>query len=120
MTRKNRDQDYIYQGVLTGLKLALFFLLSLVFLRYPIPWSICLSIAGGFCGGLIVAWWHSPDDRLERSLIFSQKLNLTLIPRRKKLGIQDAQKNFKDKMEAKKVAKKGSLWSFLFPWRKKD
>jgi len=46
-------------GIDTGLKYWVFFLLGLIFLGYSPILSIFLGIIGGIGGGVIIAWWRS-------------------------------------------------------------
>jgi len=46
----------------TALKLSLFFLFCFIFLKYPVPLSILLAIAGGFAGGWVIGWWNTKDQ----------------------------------------------------------
>jgi hypothetical protein len=49
-------------GVDTGLKYWLFFMLGFVFLGYPAPMSIFLGALGALGGGWITAWWGSKEE----------------------------------------------------------
>ncbi|MEH2264223.1 hypothetical protein [Nostoc sp.] len=49
-------------GVDTGLKYWLFFMLGFVYLGYPPPMSILLGGIGGLAGGWIIAWWGSKEE----------------------------------------------------------
>lgn len=54
-------------GMTTGLKLWLFFLLSLYLLGYSIPLSIFFGALGGLAGGLYYSWWNRGTTRSPRS-----------------------------------------------------
>ncbi|MCC5616959.1 hypothetical protein LC605_18125 [Nostoc sp. CHAB 5836] len=49
-------------GVDTGLKYWLFFMLGFVSLGYPAPMSILLGGIGALAGGWITAWWGSKEE----------------------------------------------------------
>jgi uncharacterized membrane protein YeaQ/YmgE (transglycosylase-associated protein family) len=49
-------------GVDTGLKYWLFFMLGFVSLGYPAPTSILLGGIGALAGGWITAWWGSKEE----------------------------------------------------------
>ncbi|MEH2437758.1 MAG: hypothetical protein V7K25_26625 [Nostoc sp.] len=49
-------------GVDTGLKYWLFFMLGFVYLGYPAPMSILLGGIGALAGGWITAWWGSKEE----------------------------------------------------------
>ena len=49
------------EGFSLALRLWLFFLISLVLLRYPVVFSIIIGAIGGFSGGWIFAWWKSKE-----------------------------------------------------------
>ncbi|MBD2506943.1 hypothetical protein [Nostoc sp. ATCC 53789] len=49
-------------GVDTGLKYWLFFMLGFVYLGYPAPTSILLGGIGALAGGWITAWWGSKEE----------------------------------------------------------
>lgn len=49
-------------GVDTGLKYWLFFMLGFVYLGYPAPMSILLGAIGALAGGWITAWWGSKEE----------------------------------------------------------
>ncbi|MBG1269655.1 hypothetical protein [Nostoc sp. WHI] len=49
-------------GVDTGLKYWLFFMLGFVYLGYPAPISILLGGIGALAGGWITAWWGSKEE----------------------------------------------------------
>ena len=49
-------------GVDTGLKYWLFFMLGFVYLGYPAPMSILLGALGALAGGWITAWWGSKEE----------------------------------------------------------
>lgn len=49
-------------GVDTGLKYWLFFMLGFVYLGYPAPTSILLGGIGAFAAGWITAWWGSKEE----------------------------------------------------------
>ncbi|MDM9586285.1 hypothetical protein [Nostoc sp. GT001] len=49
-------------GVDTGLKYWLFFMLGFVYLGYPAPMSILLGGLGALAGGWITAWWGSKEE----------------------------------------------------------
>ncbi|MEH2325116.1 MAG: hypothetical protein V7K32_16460 [Nostoc sp.] len=48
-------------GVDTGLKYWLFFMLGFVYLGYPAPMSVLLGAIGALAGGWITAWWGSKE-----------------------------------------------------------
>ncbi|MCC5602339.1 hypothetical protein [Nostoc favosum] len=49
-------------GVDTGLKYWLFFMLGFVYLGYPAPMSVLLGGIGALAGGWITAWWGSKEE----------------------------------------------------------
>ncbi|HAG83081.1 MAG TPA: hypothetical protein DCL61_18440 [Cyanobacteria bacterium UBA12227] len=51
-------------GFAFALKLWLFFLICLVLLQYPVPFSILVSAVGGFAGGWVFTWWKSKEGPL--------------------------------------------------------
>ncbi|MEB3338884.1 MAG: hypothetical protein VKJ46_15545 [Leptolyngbyaceae bacterium] len=49
------------QGIPTGLKVALFFLIGFSLLGYPAFFSLFLAIVGGIASGFIVHWWQAKE-----------------------------------------------------------
>jgi hypothetical protein len=62
MTDNDQSKDYIYEGVLAGLKIALCFIFAFVLLGYSIYLAIFLAALGGCAGGFCIAWWYSKNE----------------------------------------------------------
>ncbi|NET57309.1 MAG: hypothetical protein F6K47_14430 [Symploca sp. SIO2E6] len=65
--KKNVQQkmDDTSKDLSTVLIIWLFFLLSLVFLKYSVPLSILLGVIGGLAGSMVLKWWSSSDEPLK-------------------------------------------------------
>jgi hypothetical protein len=49
-------------GLATGSKTLIVFMLGFVFLGYSVFLSICLGLVAGMVSGFISAWWNAKDD----------------------------------------------------------
>lgn len=73
---KKLEDDPQVKGMIGGSKVSLIFLIALAIFGYPIQFSIILALVAGFSYGLLVAWWHGPDEPPAQPLLknFEQAL----------------------------------------------
>jgi hypothetical protein len=57
---KNRSS--LYQGILGGLKLTIIFLVAFKLVGYRLKVSFIFGAIAGITGGVVINWWHRPED----------------------------------------------------------